>query len=76
LQCGKVKELKHCPKTYNAACNSLLALQDKSINKKSLSIKRGVSGEKLKNSHMVFIGLVQYNYRLAFKKLSSVLYQE
>jgi hypothetical protein len=33
-------------------------------------------GEELKNCHMVFIGLVQYNYRLAFKKLSSVLYQE
>ena len=46
-----------CTTGDNSLGNSLLALQDKTINNKSLSIKRGISGEGLKNCHMVFIGV-------------------
>ena len=45
-----------CTTGDNSLGNSLLALQDKTINNKPLSIKRGVSGKELKNCHMVFIG--------------------
>ena len=46
-----------CTTGDNSLGNSLLALQDKTINNKSLSIKRGISGEELKNCHMVFVGV-------------------
>lgn len=46
-----------CTTGDNSLGNSLLVLQDKTINNKPLSIKRGVSGEALKNCHMVFIGV-------------------
>ena len=45
-----------CTTGDNSLGNGLLALQDKTINNKPLSIKRGVSGKELKNCHMVFIG--------------------
>jgi hypothetical protein len=46
-----------CTTDDNSLGNSLLAIQDKFIKNKPLSIKRGVSGEELKNCHMVFIGV-------------------
>jgi len=45
-----------CTTGLNSLGEGLLALQDKTINNKSLSIKRGVSGKELKNCHMIFIG--------------------
>jgi hypothetical protein len=45
-----------CTTGGNSLGSSLQALQDKTINDKPLSIKRGVSGKELKNCHMVFIG--------------------
>lgn len=45
-----------CTTDDNSLGNSLLALQDTTINNKPLNIKRGVSGKELKNCHMVFIG--------------------
>jgi hypothetical protein len=45
-----------CTTGGNSLGDSLLALQDKTVNNKPLSIKRGVSGKELKNCHMVFIG--------------------
>jgi len=45
-----------CTTNGNSLGNSVLAFQDKIINNKPLSIKRGVSGEELKGCHMVFIG--------------------
>ncbi|MDD5322257.1 MAG: YfiR family protein [Methylococcales bacterium] len=45
-----------CTTGGNSLGTSLLALQDKTINNKHLSIKGGVSGKELKNCHMVFIG--------------------
>lgn len=45
-----------CTTGDNSLGNSLLALQDKTINNKPLGIKRGVSVKELKNCHMVFIG--------------------
>jgi hypothetical protein len=44
-----------CTTGLNSLGDGLLALQDKTINNKRLSIKRGVSGKELKNCHMVFI---------------------
>ena len=45
-----------CTTGLNSLGEGLLALEDKTINNKRLSIKRGVSGKELKNCHIVFIG--------------------
>ena len=45
-----------CTTGLNSLGEGLLALQDKTINNKHLSVKRGVSGKELKNCHIVFIG--------------------
>ncbi len=46
-----------CTTGGNSLGSNLLALQDKTINNKSLSIKLGVSGKELKICHMVFISV-------------------
>jgi hypothetical protein len=46
-----------CTTGDNSLGNGLLALQDKIVNNKPLSIKRGVSGGELKNCQMVFLGV-------------------
>ena len=45
-----------CTTGLNSLGEGLLALEDKTINNKHLSIKRGVSGKELKSCHIVFIG--------------------